>query len=147
VATAGQFRPRVAVMREANRLVVIGVGGVFGALSRAGISELFGSASIELGDQSANFPWATLTVNVIGALLIGVLAVALATDGDSYRRPFLITGFLGGFTTFSALALEAADLIDHNMWPTAVLYLAVTVGAGLIAVQAGIRVTQRVVKP
>jgi fluoride ion exporter CrcB/FEX len=43
--------------------------------------------------------------------------------------------------------LEAADLIDHNKWPTAVLYLAVTVGAGLVAVQFGIRVTQRMVKP
>jgi CrcB protein len=133
-------------MREANRLLVIGVGGAFGALSRAGISQLFGTTSIELGDQGANFPWATLTVNVIGALLIGVLAVTLISDGGNYLRPLLITGFLGGFTTFSALALEAADLIDHNMWPTALLYLAITVGAGLLAVQFGIRVTQRMVK-
>jgi len=133
-------------MREANRLLVIGVGGAFGALSRAGISQLFGTTSIELGDQGANFPWATLTVNVIGALLIGVLAVTLISDGGNYLRPLLITGFLGGFTTFSALALEAADLIDHNMWSTALLYLAITVGAGLLAVQFGIRVTQRMVK-
>ncbi len=133
-------------MREANRLLVIGVGGAFGALSRAGISELFGTTSIEFGDQSASFPWGTLTVNVVGALLIGILAVALRADGHSYLRPLLITGFLGGFTTFSALALEAADLIDHNMWPTALLYLAVTVGAGLLAVQFGIRVAQRMVK-
>jgi len=42
--------------------------------------------------------------------------------------------------------LEAADLIDHNRWPMAVLYLGVTVGAGLLAVQLGIRVTQRMVK-
>ena len=146
MATAGQFRPRVAAMREANRLLVIGVGGAFGALSRAGRSELFATAPIELGDQSANFPWATLTVNVVGALLIGILAVALIADGDSYLRPLLITGFLGGFTTFSALALEAADLIDHNMWPTALFYLAVTVGAGLLAVQFGNRVAQRMVK-
>ena len=147
MATAGQFRPRVAAMHEANRLVVIGVGGVFGALSRAGISELLGTASIELGDQGATFPWATLAVNVLGALLIGILAVALVDNRESYLRPLLVTGFLGGFTTFSALALEAADLIDHNMWLTAVLYLGVTVGAGLVAVQFGIRITQRVVKP
>ena len=134
-------------MREANRLVVIGVGGALGALSRAGVSQVFGTDSIELGDQSAHFPWATLTINVIGALLIGILAVALTADRESYRRPFLITGFLGGFTTFSALALEAADLIDHNMWPTALLYLAVTVGAGFIAVQFGIKVTQKLVTP
>ena len=133
-------------MHEANRLVGIGVGGVFGALSRAGISELFGTASIELGDQSAAFPWATLTVNVLGALLIGVLAIALVADRESFWRPLLITGFLGGFTTFSALALEAVDLIDHDRWPTAVLYLGVTVGAGLLAVQLGIRVAQRMVK-
>ena len=133
-------------MHEANRLVVIGVGGVFGALSRAGISELFGTASIELGDQSAAFPWATLTVNVLGALLIGVLAIALVADRESFWRPLLITGFLGGFTTFSALALEAVDLIDHDKWLTAVLYLGVTVGAGLLAVQLGIRVAQRMVK-
>jgi fluoride exporter len=146
VTTAGQFRPRVTAMREANRLLVIGVGGAFGALSRAGISQLFGTTPIELGDQSASFPWATLTVNVIGALLIGILAVALIADGDSYLRPFLITGFLGGFTTFSALALDTVDLMDNKMWPTALLYLAITVGAGLIAVQFGIRVTRRMVK-
>jgi CrcB protein len=133
-------------MREASRLLVIGIGGAFGALSRNGIAQLFGSAPIELGDQIASFPWATLTVNVIGALLIGILAVALMADGDGYLRPFLITGFLGGFTTFSALALEAADLMDNNMWLTALVYLAVTVGAGLVAVQFGIRATQRMVK-
>lgn len=133
-------------MRETNRLLVIGVGGAIGALSRAGISQLFGTTSIELGDQGSSFPWATLTVNVIGALLIGILAVALIADGDSYLRPFLITGFLGGFTTFSALALDAVDLMDNNMWPTALLYLAVTVGAGLLAVRLGTRVTQRMVK-
>ena len=134
-------------MHEANRLVVIGVGGALGALSRAGVSQIFGTDRIELGDQSAHFPWATLTVNVVGALLIGILAVILIEDGVNYRRPFLITGFLGGFTTFSALAVESADLIDHNMWITASVYLAVTVGAGLIAVQVGIRVTQKLVKP
>jgi CrcB protein len=134
-------------MRKASRLVVIGLGGAFGALSRAGISQLFGTAQMELEDRSAHFPWATLTVNVVGALLIGILAVVLMADVNSYRRPFLITGFLGGFTTFSALALEAADLIDQNMWSTALLYLVLTVGAGLVAVQVGVRVTQRMVKP
>ncbi len=147
VANAGQPRPRVAAMREANRLVVVGIGGALGALSRAGVSQLFGTGHIEIGDQSADFPWATLTVNVIGALLIGILAVALLTDNSSYRRPFMITGFLGGFTTFSALALEVADLVDHDMWSTALIYLIVTVGAGLLAVRVGVALAQRLVKP
>ncbi len=134
-------------MREGKRLAVIGVGGALGALSRAGVSQLFGTGGIELGDQSADFPWATLSVNVLGAFLIGILAVALLTDNSSYRRPFLITGFLGGFTTFSALALEVADLVDQEMWSTALVYLVLTVGAGLLAVHIGVRATQRVVKP
>ena len=59
-------------MREASRLAVIGVGGVLGALSRAGVSQIFGQDRLELGDQSANFPWATLAINVTGAFLIGI---------------------------------------------------------------------------
>lgn len=147
MANAGQFRLRVAAMHAANRAVVIGVGGALGALSRAGVSQLFGAEPIELADQSAAFPSATLAVNVFGALLIGILAVALATDIGGYRRPFLITGFLGGFTTFSALALEVADLFDQRMWSAALIYLALSVGAGLVAVKVGIALAQRVVKP
>jgi CrcB protein len=134
-------------MREANRLAAIGVGGALGALSRAGVSHLFGSGPIQFNDQSAGFPWATLTVNVVGALLIGILAVALISESGDYRRPFLITGFLGGFTTFSALALEVVDLIDQGMWLIILTYLTVTVGAGLTAVKLGVALAQRVVKP
>ncbi|MDE1047255.1 MAG: CrcB family protein [Candidatus Nanopelagicales bacterium] len=133
-------------MREASRLAVIGVGGVLGALSRAGVSQIFDQDRIELGDQSASFPWATLAINVTGAFLIGVLAVALITDNSSYRKPFLITGFLGGFTTFSALALQTVDLVDQGLWVTALVYLIVTVGAGLLAVNIGVRATRRVVR-
>jgi CrcB protein len=146
MANAGHPRSRVEVMREASRLAVIGVGGVLGALSRAGVSQIFGQDRLELGDQSANFPWATLAINVTGAFLIGILAVALITDNSSYRKPFLITGFLGGFTTFSALALEAVDLFDRGLWVTALVYLIVTVGAGLLAVNIGVRATRRVVR-
>ena len=146
MANAGHPRSRVAVMREASRLAVIGVGGVLGALSRAGVSQIFGQDRLELGDQSANFPWATLAINVTGAFLIGILAVDLITDNSSYRKPFLITGFLGGFTTFSALALEAVDLFDRGLWFTALVYLIVTVGAGLLAVNIGVRATRRVVR-
>jgi CrcB protein len=134
-------------MREVNRLAVVGVGGALGALSRAGVSQLFDSGPIELGDQSAAFPWATLCVNVFGALLIGFLAVVFLADSGGYRRPFFITGFLGGFTTFSALALEVADLVEQNMWFTVAIYLVLSVGAGLVAVKVGIAVAHRAVKP
>ena len=133
-------------MRETSRLAVIGAGGVLGALSRAGVSQIFEQDRIELGDQSANFPWATLAVNVAGAFLIGIAAVALITNNSSYRKPFLITGFLGGFTTFSALALEVVDLLDQEMWATVLVYLTLTVGAGLLAVNIGVRAARRLVR-
>jgi CrcB protein len=71
----------------------------------------------------------------------------LISESGDYRRPFLITGFLGGFTTFSALALEVVDLIDQGMWLIILTYLIVTVGAGLTAVKLGVALAQRVVKP
>jgi len=140
-------RSRVAFMREVNRLAVIGIGGALGALSRAGVSNLLGSPSVELTDGNAVFPWATMGVNILGALLIGILAIALAGEALGYRRPFLITGFLGGFTTFSALALEVGDLVDQELWFTAFMYLSVTVGAGLLAVRAGMLLARKAVKP
>ena len=146
MANAGHPRSRVATMRETSRLAVIGAGGVLGALSRAGVSQIFEQDRIELGDQSANFPWATLAVNVAGAFLIGIAAVALITNNSSYRKPFLITGFLGGFTTFSALALEVVDLLDQEMWATVLVYLTLTVGAGLLAVNIGVRAARRLVR-
>ena len=146
MANAGHPRSRVEAMREASRLAVIGVGGVLGALSRAGVSQIFGQDRLELGDQSANFPWATLAINLSGAFLIGIAAVALITDNSSYRKPFLVTGVLGGFTTFSALALEAVDLFDQGLWVTALVYLIVTVGAGLLAVNIGVRAPRRIVR-
>ena len=114
---------------------------------------------MELGCSSVGLPgWsARVVVNVLGACAIGILFARLCdVDGrgipvgfsnkNRLREQLWGAGFLGGFTTFSALALEAVDLIDHDKWPTAVLYLGVTVGAGLLAVQLGIRVAQRMVK-
>lgn len=119
-------------VRQPRLLAVIAVGGVLGSLARWGIDLAFGER------DPGHWPWATLVVNVVGCLLIGVLASRLPTqDGAWWPRPLLITGVLGGFTTFSAYAVETGLLIDEGAPLAAAAYLAVTVLAGLVAVLIG----------
>ncbi|MGR3723111.1 fluoride efflux transporter CrcB [Abyssibius alkaniclasticus] len=90
--------------------LIVAAGGALGAAGRYGtglaVARWFG----------AGFPWGTLAVNVIGSFLMGALAVALSQRaGQSPRAAlFLLTGILGGFTTFSAFSLDAVALIERG---------------------------------
>lgn len=114
------------------RLLVIAVGGVLGSLARYAVT-------LGVGERDpAEWPWATLAVNLVGALLIGVLATSAAVrSGPHWGRPFAITGVLGGFTTFSAFALETGTLLDAGRAWVAIAYVLVTMVAGLVAVRVG----------
>lgn len=115
-----------------TRLLAIAVGGAIGSLGRFAVAVLLGEWS------PATMPWATLTVNLVGCLVIGAVAASSAVaSGPDWLRPFVITGVLGGFTTFSALALETGLLIDDGRVLVAAGYVAVTMAAGLAAVQLG----------
>jgi len=115
-----------------SRIIAIAIGGVIGSLGRFAIALLLGEWN------PATLPWATLTVNVIGSLAIGAIAASASiTAGPALLRPFLITGVLGGFTTFSALALETGVLIDAGRVLVALVYVVVTMAAGLAAVRVG----------
>lgn len=117
---------------DVTRILAIAVGGVIGSLGRFAIALLLGEWN------PASLPWATLTVNVVGALAIGAIAAsASVAAGPGWLRPFLITGVLGGFTTFSALALETGLLLDAGRVLVALGYVAVTMAAGLAAVRLG----------
>jgi fluoride exporter len=107
-------------------------GGGIGALLRYG----FGLFATGLG---AAFPWGTLGVNVIGSLLIGVLAQTLpsADEGGAIVRLFLITGVLGGFTTFSAFSLDVIQLAEKGAMMQAALYVAASVALSLGAAVLG----------
>ena len=86
------------------------------------------------------FPYGTLIVNVIGSLLIGVLAGLFLTRPGMAQdmRLFLTTGVLGGFTTFSAFSLDAALLIQRDAWLAAVAYVLGSAILGLMAFFAGL---------
>jgi CrcB protein len=115
-----------------NRIVAIALGGVIGSLGRFAVAGLFDDWS------PVTLPWATLTVNVLGCLAIGAVAASASiAAGPHWLRPFLITGVLGGFTTFSALALETGLLLDAGRVVVAAGYVAVTMAAGLLAVRLG----------
>jgi CrcB protein len=108
-------------------LGAIAAGGAIGASGRWAVAELFDAAGTP--HVPGTWPWATLVVNVIGCLLIGLAARTLATGTVAWA--FAVTGVLGGFTTFSALAVELNDLADAERLPMAVLYGAVTLVAGI----------------
>lgn len=123
-------------------LVVIGLGGGFGALARYGLAELVPAGA-------ARLPWTTFCANVVGCLLIGVLMVLLTEVWSAHRlaRPFLGVGFLGGFTTFSAYAEEIRALLASGAVAVAFAYLVGTFLCAMIAVTAGAWLTRAVRAP
>lgn len=95
--------------------------------------------------SSSNFPWGTLAVNVVGCALIGVLAPLVVTKSP-WVAGFVVTGFLGGFTTYSAFAEETFVLADRGDVFGVVLaavYVGTTILATSAAVIAGSRLAPR----
>lgn len=107
-----------------NALLVF-VGGGLGALLRH-------LAALAIGG-----PLATLAINLVGSFAIGLLAAALAADQHPARL-FLMTGLLGGFTTFSAFSLDAVALTQRGQAGLAALYVVVSVCGALAAAAAGL---------
>ncbi len=110
------------------------LGGGVGALARWGVAEALPGAP-------GGRPWATLTVNLLGCLLIGALLAVLSVRalGGSWARPLLGVGVLGGFTTYSAFALDVVHLVEAGRAVMAAGYLVASVAGGLLAVVAGAR--------
>ena len=110
------------------------LGGALGALARWGVAEA-------LPRSPGGWPWATLLVNLTGCLLIGVLAGVLAArrPEPAWARPFLAVGVLGGYTTYSAFAVEVVGLTGAGDVARAGGYVLVSVLGGVLAVTAGVR--------
>ena len=113
-------------------LVWIALGGATGTVLRY----LAGSAAQKL--SSASFPIGTLVVNVTGCFLIGILAQHyMNTQTHPQMRAALITGFCGGYTTFSAFSLETVGLVQGGEYPKAAAYILLSVLLSIIATFAG----------
>lgn len=115
------------------KLILVAAGGAIGASARflagEGVTAAFGS----------RFPFATLAVNVLGCAIIGFL-IPYWTGGHAAHqntRLFIVTGILGGFTTFSAFGVETQKLFTAGQTTLALLNIALNVIVGLAAVGAG----------
>lgn len=102
----------------------VAIGGAIGASLRYGVNLALGRGG---------FPWHTLTVNVLGSALMGALMVGLAHRGQQHLAPLLMTGVLGGFTTFSAFSMDTMALIQRGQVLHALAYVAASLFLSLAA--------------
>ncbi|MCP5246441.1 MAG: fluoride efflux transporter CrcB [Burkholderiales bacterium] len=117
-----------------NTLAAIGIGGALGAISRYGVS----LAALHLFGHG--FPWGTLIVNIAGSFLMGALIAVFAHmwhPSETWRL-FLVTGFLGGFTTFSTFSLDIVSLYERGELLTAGLYAMASVVLSIGALFGGL---------
>lgn len=113
-------------------LLVIGLGGALGAVSRYLTSGWVQTVT------GSFFPWGTMAVNIAGSLALGFLMVWLQTTTSSTEVRDLITvGFLGSFTTFSTFSYETAAMLRDGEWWRAGGYTAGSLALGLVAVTLG----------
>ncbi len=111
----------------------VALGGAIGASARYGVNILAGRIAPGL-------PLGTLTVNVAGCLAMGLLASVLALRGGQHLVPLLLTGVLGGFTTFSAFALDTMTLWERGAGGMAIGYVLASVVLSLLAALAGLAI-------
>lgn len=114
--------------------LAVGLGGAFGAIAR------FGLTSYLFPVEAKAFPWGTLLANILGSACIGVAYFLIVEKHwlAAEWRPFLMTGFLGAFTTYSTFALESFLLWQQGQTAYAVTYAFSSLFGCLLAVTASI---------
>ena len=112
-------------------ILLVGVGSFFGGIARYLIS-------LAMKGMGSAFPWATMTANIVGCLLIGLLWAAFnRVNASSQLNLLLIVGFCGGFTTFSTFSKESLCLLQAGNYSTFILYALGSVVLGIVAVALG----------
>lgn len=117
-----------------HHYLAIALGGALGSVLRFALNE---AISNRFGRA---FPWGTLSINVVGSFLIGVLVVLLLErwEVSPAVRLGLMVGVLGGFTTFSSFSLEVVNLMQNGAFLRAMTYVAASVTSCILAAAAGI---------
>ena len=121
-----------------KNFLIVGLGGGAGSMLRYAVQKILASQSV------AAFPTGTLIVNISGCFLIGVLwgIVSRSFSWNEEMKLLLMTGFCGGFTTFSAFTLEGIGLLKENKTALFVIYLVASVIGGVLATFIGIRIAK-----
>ena len=115
-----------------QNILLVALGGAVGSACRYLISTL----------NSTSYPWGTFAVNILGSLLIGLL-VGFVNKGSlsTEMKLLLVTGFCGGFTTFSTFANESFGMMKAGDVLLSALYIGASVVAGVLAVWTGLKLT------
>ncbi|TMM49439.1 fluoride efflux transporter CrcB [Sulfitobacter sabulilitoris] len=122
-----------------STFALVALGGAVGATLRFAS----GLAVLRLtGPQ--DFPLAILSVNVVGSFLMGIFVVAAAQRGLTHLSPLVMTGVLGGFTTFSAFSLEAVTLMERGQVGQAAAYVMLSVGLSIGGLALGLWIAREV---
>jgi len=114
-------------------LIQVALGGAIGAVARYSV----GVGIVRLVGHGA-FPLGVISVNILGSFLMGVFVVAAAHRGLTHLSPFVMTGVLGGFTTFSAFSLEAVTLWERGDMSAAVFYVVASVVCSIFGLLLGL---------
>jgi fluoride exporter len=118
-------------------VLFVAAGGALGAAARYG-------AVVAVGKLTGigHFPWGTVTVNLVGSLVLGLLIGALAHGFSlsAEARALVVVGFLGAFTTFSTFSLDAVTLLERGSWGQTLAYIVGSVVPGMLLFIAGLRV-------
>ncbi len=128
-----------------TRFLLVASGGALGAMARYALGLTVG----RLAPGAAwpqSWPWGTFGANLIGGLLMGLLAGWLALKAGAHQesiRLFAAVGVLGGFTTFSAFSLETALMIERREMATAALYVAASVVLAVAALFLGLLIARK----
>ena len=110
------------------------LGGGLGAGSRYAVSVLIPAS------ETKTFPWSTLTVNLVGCLVIGLLWQWMSKNVA--LNAFWIIGFLGGFTTFSSFGLDGLKLLNQGAFTSFIVYVLISNIVGLMFVFGGVRLAE-----
>jgi fluoride exporter len=126
-------QPRARRAHRPAAMAAVAVGGALGAPARYGIS-------LAVKITPGTLPWGTFWINVSGSFALGALLAVLLirSPADRYVRPFLATGFLGAYTTYSTFATETDLLIRNGHAGVALAYAAASLAVGLTAAWSGL---------
>ena len=121
-----------------KNFLIVGLGGAAGSMLRYAVQKFLQAQTV------AAFPTGTLLVNIAGCFLIGILwsLVSRSLTWNDEMKLLLMTGFCGGFTTFSAFTLEGIGLLKESKTALFFFYLSASVVGGLLATFIGIRIVK-----